>query len=399
MAVTKTWDDENNKWGIRPNAIVVSLEKSTDEKTWTEVEHYNAIKLGPSNNWTYVAQHLPVYENGQPLLYRFREESVNGYEQLEPQTYQHMPVMYKGEYVQTDVLIGLVNKLDLVNIPIQKVWVDNSNAGETRPETITIELLADGKVIDEKALSKSEVQIDGDAWNYIFTGLPKYNANGAEVRYTVREANVDKAYVSEAKGLTITNTLIPTTFRTIGKAWVHTGNSESMYPASVKMTLLADGKPATYIDGSLVGTIVLNAANRWEYTVENLPVTKDGKTIKYTWDEAEVLSYSQTGYKDTEVEGGVETVITNTYRRSGSTITNVTNNTTNNTTTTTTNNVTNNTGTTVMRGGGGTIINNFISHETVVEPQLPGEPLIEIDDYGTPLGINVVINHVGDCFD
>ena len=61
--------------------------------------------------------------------------------------------------------------------------------------------------------------------------------------------------------------------------------------------------------------------------------------------------------------------------------------------------MTNNTGTTVMRGGGGTIINNYMTHETIVEPKLPGEPLIEIEDYGTPLGINVIINHVGDCFD
>ena len=28
-----------------------------------------------------------------------------------------------------------------------------------------------------------------------------------------------------------------------------------------------------------------------------------------------------------------------------------------------------------------------------------GTPEEEIDDYGTPLGLGIIINHVGDCFD
>ena len=32
-------------------------------------------------------------------------------------------------------------------------------------------------------------------------------------------------------------------------------------------------------------------------------------------------------------------------------------------------------------------------------PKFPGNPLTDIDDYGTPLGVEVILNHVGDCFD
>ena len=53
-------------------------------------------------------------------------------------------------------------------------------------------------------------------------------------------------------------------------------------------------------------------------------------------------------------------------------------------------------------GGGGNVVNGggvVINNQPVFQPNMPGEPLIEIEDYGTPLGINVIINHVGDCFD
>ena len=30
---------------------------------------------------------------------------------------------------------------------------------------------------------------------------------------------------------------------------------------------------------------------------------------------------------------------------------------------------------------------------------VPGNPFLIINDYGTPLGVELIINHVGDCFD
>ena len=32
-------------------------------------------------------------------------------------------------------------------------------------------------------------------------------------------------------------------------------------------------------------------------------------------------------------------------------------------------------------------------------PPTRGTPVLIIEEYGTPLGIDVIINHVGDCFD
>jgi len=52
-----------------------------------------------------------------------------------------------------------------------------------------------------------------------------------------------------------------------------------------------------------------------------------------------------------------------------------------------------------------TIINRIYEYPQPPEgqkpPKLPGRPvaLITMEDYGTPLGVEIMINHVGDCFD
>ena len=87
---------------------------------------------------------------------------------------------------------------------------------------------------------------------------------------------------------------------------------------------------------------VLSEHNHWTVTVTDLPKYKDGAEIRYTWSEQAVL-----GYKLTDVSvAGNTTVLTNTY----------------------------------------------------VPPHEPTPPTI-IEDLPTPLGIDVEINHVGDCFD
>ncbi len=91
-------------------------------------------------------------------------------------------------------------------------------------------------------------------------------------------------------------------------------------------------------------SVILNADNNWQATIVDLPTRLNGQTAVYTWSEQEVLGYYMSDY----VVNGSETVITNSlYRKPGG----------------------------------------------------PGEPYLIIEEYGTPLGIEVIINHVGDCFD
>ena len=79
---------------------------------------------------------------------------------------------------------------------------------------------------------------------------------------------------------------------------------------------------------------------------------KNGNRIKYTWSEQEVTGYMQTS---TETIGNVTVMINSMHRP--------------------------------LKPPTGTV------------PPQRGEPEEVIEDYDTPLGVETIINHVGDCFD
>ena len=62
-----------------------------------------------------------------------------------------------------------------------KTWDDFDNNLDTRPEYITLRVMADGA---EFAVMQATADND---WTYTFTGLPKHTAQGKEITYTLTE--------------------------------------------------------------------------------------------------------------------------------------------------------------------------------------------------------------------
>ena len=74
VTVTKKWDDENDKDGIRPKSIRIQL-YANDQKVGQEVE------LSAENKWTHTFADLDEKANGNTITYTVREVSVpKGYE-------------------------------------------------------------------------------------------------------------------------------------------------------------------------------------------------------------------------------------------------------------------------------------------------------------------------------
>lgn len=86
------------------------------------------------------------------------------------------------------------------NISVKKLWNDNNNYAEKRPESITITLKRDGKAYQTTELNEK------CNWEYTFENLP------ANSTYAVEEEKVDfyePSYKGSAdSGFTVTNTLI-----------------------------------------------------------------------------------------------------------------------------------------------------------------------------------------------
>jgi hypothetical protein len=223
----------------------------------------------------------------------------------------------------------------LTEIPVTKTWVDNDNRDGNRPKSIKVHLLADGVEIDSATLDA------GNAWKHVFTGLKKTDAAGNEILYTITEDPVPW-YETKISGYNITNTYkAPTTEVEVRKVWNDDDNRAGMRPLSIHMKL-SNGMSVT-----------LNESNGWYAKITGLPLIVKGKPVTYTWTEQEVLGYELESVKTK----GTLTTFTNK------------------------------------------ILGRPKPPEGKKLPPTRGTPYVTFEEYGTPLGLEVLINHVGDCFD
>ncbi len=186
---------------------------------------------------------------------------------------------------------------ETVSISGTKIWVDrNGNVlpEDDHPDSAKLSLFANGTEVETKTVSAA------DNWNWEFNDLPKYDDNGEEINYMVREASLDD-YKSDMK-IVVLNTYSPSKEITVRKEWVDAGENAGTRPESVTIRLLANGVP--------VRTMELNAGKRWSDTFTELPIMDSATEdeIVYSIEEKPVTGYT------TVINGSPETgyVITNT---------------------------------------------------------------------------------------
>ncbi|MDO4746450.1 MAG: Cna B-type domain-containing protein, partial [Bacillota bacterium] len=71
LTVYKKWKDKNDKYGERPYGIIVYLQANGED--------VQTIKITEDDNWRYTFTDLPVYEDGEKIIYSLYEEPVGGY--------------------------------------------------------------------------------------------------------------------------------------------------------------------------------------------------------------------------------------------------------------------------------------------------------------------------------
>ena len=225
---------------------------------------------------------------------------------------------------------------EFIDIPVAKIWNDNDNKDGNRPASITVNLYANG------VLNETRTVTAADGWAVTFTEKPQYDENGEKIVYTVNEEPV-AWYTSSVNGYFITNTYQPeVTSAAVVKIWDDNNNERNIRPTSIAVTLRPTGE-----------VFVLSESNGWSIVQNNLPTKINGEAVTYSWSEQETVGYVKTG----------ETV-------SGSTT---------------------------------TFTNRAPEIPTVPEdeaqPKVPTTGWVIFEEYSTALGGELLINHVGDCFD
>ena len=205
--------------------------------------------------------------------------------------------------------VEFVNKYEVVDVTVTKTWDDAEDQDGYRPDSITVNLLADGTKADSAKVSADK---DGK-WAYTFKNVPKYGENAKAITYTINEEKVDEYETSISgdanKGFTITNKHTPEeTSVTITKKWSDNDNQDGFRPAAdafkAKIHLMADGTEVK----DAAPTVKDNGDGTYTVTYTGLPKKANGKDITYKVKEDTIDKYTA---NSTEVANGG--TITNTH--------------------------------------------------------------------------------------
>lgn len=247
---------------------------------------------------------------------------------------EELKVFHNGFEV-TDALVDIPdskrlvvsNTPDTITIPVSKAWLGGGYLGERPP--VTIELLADGlpavpfgsdAVIDPIVLDGITDTIEQDPWRAAFVNLPRLNATGSPVLYTLRETSIGGIPVVEdtanlyrvtldQKNFQVTNTYVsPMRSVYAQKIWVGGPLDDHIPPT---MHLYQNGHLYSTVPDAVIPSSGPSAAFEFEW--KELPLTDPtGRPYQYFADEAGVpegygKSISGTGTQDYPF------VITNTF--------------------------------------------------------------------------------------
>ncbi|MCI8444643.1 MAG: Cna B-type domain-containing protein [Clostridia bacterium] len=286
IEVTKIWDDNHNQAEKRPQNITIQM--IGNGQTYEEV--ITGDRKAESWNYTF---ELPKYdENNNEISYTIAEKETGN-----------------RFYTKENTIINQENKMitnrfevpnETIQIEVTKVWDDHNNRAGKRPNSVTIQMIGNGQTYQEVITGDKNTQ----TWGYTFE-VPKYDENGNEIEYTIREENVENLFYTKENSTinqvtkTITNRFeVPDDKQAIkvSKIWDDYNNENGKRPEEVTLYLTGNGQE--YSQTLTKEDASQENENNWEYTFEELPVydTK-GDRINYILDERPVNSefYTKTG--------------------------------------------------------------------------------------------------------
>lgn len=310
LQVNKVWEDNNNSNTKRPDKIKFEVYKKEEGETKTkQAEH----TLNTETESTYTFTNLLKYDaKGNKITYQVEEKEVN-----EDDLYFYQTIVGNvEEKSETKYEVNVTNTFKVpdekTNIVVNKIWNDNNNENQKRPNNIKIVVSKPKETSNElEKVDEYTLKVSENESSYTFQNLAKYNLEGNEISYIVSEeeetANDLKFYTRKVEettkyNYTLTNTFtVPSEQITIKakKIWDDNENKANKRPSAVTIKLMNGTQE--------VMTDVANNSNQWEVTFSNLAkYDSHGKEIEYTVKEQEVAQNDLYFYSEGEVTGNKE---------------------------------------------------------------------------------------------
>ncbi|MBQ6663858.1 MAG: Cna B-type domain-containing protein [Firmicutes bacterium] len=281
VEITKAWQDADNKDELRPTAaeFAAKLHLLADGEEVKDAKP--EVTDNGDGTYTVKYQELPKLAEEKEIVYTVKEDTIDGYEADKTEVADGETITNTHEPEEE-----VPPAPETVDVKGTKTWDDVDDQDGIRPDSIIVNLLADGEKVDSITVTAA------DDWKFAFTDLPKYDEADREIQYTVTE-DVVEGYETSIEGFNITNTHkpeeeippAPETIEITGtKTWDDANDKDGIRPDSITVRLFADGKEA--------GSVKVTAADGWKYSFKDLPKFDEAeREIKYTITEDAVKGY------------------------------------------------------------------------------------------------------------
>src|SRR5699024_2547457 len=111
----------------------------------------DAVELSEANEWSHVFEGLPVFENGVEITYTITADAVENY--------------------STEIVESVITNRytpEETSVTVTKDWQDGNNQDGNRPDSIQVQLTADGEALEGQT---AELNAENN-WTASWSGLP-----------------------------------------------------------------------------------------------------------------------------------------------------------------------------------------------------------------------------------
>lgn len=221
LHLTSTWNDDNDRDGVRPTGKVVlhlyangEAAKDANGKEITFTIDPAAASDGHvmSQDADEIIDSLPIADaSGNAIHYTATLTNENG---SAIDRYTQSVKYGKDKDGNTELALSQNHTPAMTSVAGTKTW--SGDTDDIRPVAININLLANGKQKQTKQITESS---SGD-WTYSFQNLPKYENHGKEIAYSISEKGAEDyavTVVPTAAGYDLENAYHPYGDLTVSK--------------------------------------------------------------------------------------------------------------------------------------------------------------------------------------
>ena len=181
-AELKSEDPRVNLAGGEYNAIDRTI-------TWEEEVEVNTLETGSMYDETIEKEIKVVYQD-QNVVETLVNEVTGSTTIYYPEEHSTNPGGERDKNTVKDT--AEVEQEYKVAKQVEKVWDDNGNAKGKRPESVTVQLTANGSTNYNGQELEKVILNEENEWRHTFANLPKYTEFGQEIQYSVVETETNE---------------------------------------------------------------------------------------------------------------------------------------------------------------------------------------------------------------